>query len=67
MPNVTINRATKAMIFEPDEKQKIKDALKGRMRWETGANRWLANGDLDEIALMLRSAGYEVDFIGRKM
>ena len=67
MTNVTINRSTKAMIFEPDEKQKIKDALKGRMRWETGANRWLANGDLDEIAQMLQTAGYEVDFIGRKM
>ena len=67
MSNVTINRVRSAMIFEPDEKQKIKDALKGRMRWETGANRWLANGDLDEIAQMLQTAGYEVDFIGRKM
>jgi hypothetical protein len=67
MSTVTINRATKAMIFDLDEKQKIKDALKGRMRWETGANRWLANGDLGEIAEMLQAAGYEVGFIGRKI
>jgi len=37
------------------------------MRWETGFNRWLASGDLDEIAEMLRAAGYEVEFIGRKV
>ena len=67
MPTVTINRATKTLIFEPGEKEKIKDALKGRMRWETGFNRWLASGDLDEIAEMLRAAGYEVEFIGRKV
>jgi hypothetical protein len=67
MPTVTINRATKTLIFEPEEKEKIKGILHGRMRWETGRNRWFATGDLDEIARALQQAGYEVEFIGRKV
>lgn len=65
MASVTINRATKTILVDVEDKAKVKELLHGRMRWETGRNRWFATGDLNEIAEILKDDGYEVDFIGR--
>ena len=68
---VTINRSTKTMVMPQGEAEKIKDVVGGRIRKvgaltsAGGTNRWVAGGDLDELADLLRESGYEVHLVGQ--
>ncbi len=67
---VSINRATKTMVFPAGEAERIQDIVGGRMRKvgaltsAGGTNRYVAGGDLDELAEMLRESGYVVHLVG---
>lgn len=66
---ITINRSTKTMVMPQGEADKIKDIVGGRIRKvgaltsAGGTNRWVAGGDLEELADILREAGYEVHLV----
>lgn len=68
---ISINRATKTMVMPQGEAEKIKDIVGGRIRKvgsltsAGGTNRWVAGGDLDELAEVLRAAGYDVLLVGQ--
>lgn len=68
---ITVNRATKTMVMPQGEADKIKDIVGGRIRKvgaltsAGGTNRWVAGGDLEELAQLLREAGYEVHLVGQ--
>ncbi len=68
---ITINRSTKTMVMPQGEADHIKDLVGGRIRKvgaltsAGGTNRWVAGGDLDELAAVLRDAGYEVHLVGQ--
>lgn len=70
---ITINRATKTMVMPQGEADKIKDIVGGRIRKvgsltsAGGTNRWVAGGDLNELAQVLRDAGYEVQLVGQEV
>jgi hypothetical protein len=70
---ITINRSTKTMVMPQGEADKIKDIVGGRIRKvgsltsAGGTNRWVAGGDLNELAQVLRDAGYEVQLVGQEM
>ncbi len=70
---ITINRSTKTMVMPQGEAEKIKDIVGGRIRKvgsltsAGGTNRWVAGGDLGELADLLRSAGYEVQLVGQEV
>lgn len=70
---ITINRMTKTMVFPAGEADHIKDVVGGRVRKvgaltnAGGTNRYVAGGDLEELADLLRDAGYEVNLVGREM
>lgn len=60
---ISINRATKTMVMPQGEAEHIKEIVGGRIRKvgaltsAGGTNRWIAGGDLDELADVLRAAG----------
>lgn len=68
---VTINRSTKTMVMPQGEAERIKEIVGGRIRKvgaltsAGGTNRWVAGGDLEELAMLLREAGYEVHLVGQ--
>lgn len=68
---ITINRSTKTMVMPQGEAERIKDIVGGRIRKvgaltsAGGTNRWVAGGDLEELADILREAGYEVHLVGQ--
>lgn len=70
---ISINRATKTMIFPAGEAERIQEIIGGRMRKvgaltsAGGTNRYVAGGDLDELAEMLREEGYIVHIVGQKI
>jgi hypothetical protein len=70
---ITINRSTKTMVMPQGEADKIKDIVGGRIRKvgsltsAGGTNRWVAGGDLSELADLLRVAGYEVQLVGQEV
>ncbi len=64
MPVVTIKRSDRTVVFNMAERDKIREILKGRMRWDSRTNRWMAVGELDELEKVLAEAGYEVKFLG---
>ncbi len=64
MPTVTIKRSDRTIVFNMAERDKIRELLKGRMRWDSRTNRWMAVGELDELEKVLQEAGYEVKFLG---
>lgn len=67
---ISINRMTKTMVFPAGEADRIKDVVGGRVRKvgsltnAGGTNRYVAGGELEELADMLREAGYEVNLVG---
>ena len=68
---ITINRSTKTMVMPQGEAERIKDIVGGRIRKvgaltsAGGTNRWVAGGDLEELADMLREHGYDVHLVGQ--
>ncbi len=68
---ITINRATKTVVIPAGEADRIKEIVGGRIRkvgaltGAGGTNRYVAGGDLDELAELLRKAGYEVHLVGQ--
>ncbi len=68
---ISINRSTKTMVMPQGEADKVKDIVGGRIRKvgsltsAGGTNRWVAGGDLEELAEILREAGYQVQLVGR--
>lgn len=68
---ITINRSTKTMVMPQGEAERIKDIVGGRIRKvgaltsAGGTNRWVAGGDLEELAQLLRDSGYEVHLVGQ--
>ncbi|MBA3533664.1 MAG: hypothetical protein H0T73_17240 [Ardenticatenales bacterium] len=68
---ITINRSTKTMVMPQGEAEKIKDIVGGQIRKvgaltsAGGTNRWVAGGNLEELADILRGAGYEVHLVGQ--
>lgn len=68
---ITINRSTKTMVMPQGEAERIKEIVGGRIRKvgaltsAGGTNRWVAGGDLEELAQLLREAGYEVHLVGQ--
>ncbi|MDQ4076438.1 MAG: hypothetical protein M3220_09355 [Chloroflexota bacterium] len=70
---ITINRSTKTMVMPQGEAENIKEIVGGRIRKvgaltsAGGTNRWVAGGDLEELAEILRKAGYEVHLVGQPM
>lgn len=68
---ISINRSTKTMVMPQGEAERIKEIVGGRIRKvgsltsAGGTNRWVAGGDVDELAEVLRSAGYEVLLVGK--
>ncbi len=68
---ITINRATKTVVIPAGEDDRIKEIVGGRIRkvgaltGAGGTNRYVAGGDLDELAELLRKAGYEVHLVGQ--
>jgi enoyl-CoA hydratase/carnithine racemase len=70
---ITINRSTKTMVMPQGEAEKIKEIVGGRIRKvgaltsAGGTNRWVAGGDLEELAGLLREAGYDVHLVGQPM
>ncbi|MBI4640056.1 MAG: hypothetical protein HY731_05145 [Candidatus Tectomicrobia bacterium] len=62
---VSIHWRTRNVIFPKLEKDQVMMAARGRIRHDYRQNRYLAGGDLDELAQFLRDAGYEVELIGR--
>ncbi|HBY99356.1 MAG: hypothetical protein M5U01_02325 [Ardenticatenaceae bacterium] len=70
---ISINRATKTMVFPAGEADRIQEIVGGRMRKvgsltsAGGTNRFVAGGDLDELAEMLRAEGYVVYLVGQKI
>jgi hypothetical protein len=70
---ITINRSTKTMVMPQGEADKIKDIVGGRIRKvgsltsAGGTNRWVAGGDLNELAEVLRGAGYDVQLVGQEL
>lgn len=68
---VTINRSTKTMVMPQGEAENIKEIVGGRIRKvgaltsAGGTNRWVAGGDLEELAAILRDAGYDVHLVGQ--
>jgi hypothetical protein len=64
MSTVTIKRSDRTIVFNMAERDKIRELLKGRMRWDSRTNRWMAVGELDELENVLTEAGYEVRFLG---
>ncbi|GAP63205.1 hypothetical protein ARMA_1628 [Ardenticatena maritima] len=70
---ITINRATKTMVFPAGEAERIKEIAGGRVRKvgaltnAGGTNRYVAGGDLDELAELLRAAGYVVNLVGQPL
>lgn len=70
---ISINRMTKTMVFHAGEAERIKDVVGGRIRKvgaltnAGGTNRYVAGGDLEELADLLREAGYEVNLVGPEM
>lgn len=66
MSSVTIKRSDRTVVFSMAERDAIREVATGRIRWDSRTNRWLAVGDLEELAEVLRDAGYEVRFVGPK-
>ncbi len=64
MSTVTIKRSDRTVVFSMGEREAIRELLKGRIRWDRRTNRWVAIGDLEELAGVLEQAGYEVRFVG---
>ena len=70
---ISINRSTKTMVMPQGEAEKVKDIVGGRIRKvgsltsAGGTNRWVAGGDLQELADILREAGYQVQLVGQAM
>lgn len=70
---ITINRSTKTMVMPQGEAENVKEVVGGRIRKvgsltsAGGTNRWVAGGDLDELAEVLREAGYEVSLVGQSI
>lgn len=64
MSTVTIKRLDRTVVFSMAERDAIREVAKGRIRWDSRTNRWLAVGDLEELSKVLQEAGYEVKFIG---
>ena len=64
MPTVTIKRSDRTIVFNMAERDKLRELLKGRMRWDSRTNRWMAVGELEELEKVLVEAGYEVKFLG---
>lgn len=70
---ITINRSTKTMVMPQGEAEKVKEIVGGRIRKvgsltsAGGTNRWVAGGDLNELAELLREAGYDVQLVGQEM
>ncbi len=70
---ITINRATKTVVMPAGEADRIKEIVGGRIRkvgaltGAGGTNRYVAGGDLDELAELLRKAGYKVHLVGQPM
>ncbi len=64
MPVVTIKRSDRTVVFNMAERDKIREILKGKMRWDSRTNRWMAVGELDELEKVLAEAGYEVKVLG---
>ena len=64
MSTVTIKRSDRTIVFNMAERDKLRELLAGRMRWDRRTNRWMAVGDLNELEQVLKEAGYEVRFIG---
>ena len=70
---ISINRSTKTMVMPQGEADKVKDIVGGRIRKvgsltsAGGTNRWVAGGDLEELAEILRDAGYDVLLVGQSI
>lgn len=70
---ISINRSTKTMVMPQGEADKVKDIVGGRIRKvgsltsAGGTNRWVAGGDLEELAEVLRDAGYDVLLVGQEI
>ena len=70
---ISINRSTKTMVMPQGEAEKVKDIVGGRIRKvgsltsAGGTNRWVAGGDLEELAAILRDAGYDVQLVGQAL
>ncbi len=68
---ITINRSTKTMVMPQGEAEHIKEIVGGRIRKvgaltsAGGTNRWVAGGNLEELADILRGAGYDVHLVGQ--
>ena len=61
------------MVMPQGEAEHIKEIVGGRIRKvgsltsAGGTNRWVAGGDLEELAEILMSAGYEVHLVGQPL
>lgn len=70
---ISINRSTKTMVMPQGEADNVKDIVGGRIRKvgsltsAGGTNRWVAGGDLEELAEILRDAGYDVQLVGQEI
>lgn len=70
---ISINRSTKTMVMPQGEADKVKEIVGGRIRKvgsltsAGGTNRWVAGGDLEELADLLRDAGYDVQLVGQEI
>jgi hypothetical protein len=64
MSIITTRHSDRMVVFSLAEREAIRELLKGRVRWDRRTNRWVATGDLEELAGVLKRAGYEVRFIG---
>ncbi|MFQ5857723.1 MAG: hypothetical protein ACE5LU_19120 [Anaerolineae bacterium] len=64
MSTVAIKRSDKTLIFGPTERDKIREVLKGKVRWDRRTNRWLGLAPIAELKELLEEAGYEVRLMG---
>ena len=64
MATVAIKRTDKTLVFGPTERNRIREVLKGKVKWDRRTNRWLGLAPVDELKDLLEDAGYDVRLMG---
>ena len=61
---IAIKRSDRTIVIPMQERDKIREVLKGKMRWDRRTNRWLGLAPVEELKEILEAAGYEVRLMG---